>query len=115
MVCKVQPQTGPVLPILISILTVVPIGLGLGPTVILEVLPVPDRTALMVALDALAAFTGNTVEMPTADTKDNKISELITIQINLVVFIFVRLLNSRQDDRLNVTRRRHIINCIEWV
>jgi hypothetical protein len=53
--------------------------------------------------------------MPTADTKDNKISELITIQINLVVFIFVRLLNSRQDDRLNVTRRRHIINCIEWV
>jgi hypothetical protein len=72
-------------------LTLAPIGLGLGPTVMLEVLLVPDRTALIAALEALAAFTGNTVEMPIANIKDNKISELSMIQIDLVVFIFVRL------------------------
>ena len=94
MVCKVQPQTGPVSSILISMLTVVPIGFGLGPTLMLEVLLVPERTALIVALEALAAFTGNKVEMPTVDTKDNKISELSIIQIDLVVFICVILLNS---------------------
>jgi len=72
-------------------LTLAPIGEGLGPTVMLEVLVVPDRIALIAALESLAAFTGNTVEMPTADIKDNKISELSMIQIDLVVFIFVKL------------------------
>jgi hypothetical protein len=96
-------------------LTFVPIGLGLGPIVMLEVLLEPDKTALTVALEALAAFTGNTVEMPTAAIKDKKITELSTIKINLVLFIFVRLLHSYQDWQLNLTRRCHITNCIELV
>lgn len=51
-----QPQMPAPLVILRSMLTVWPIGVGFGPTVMLEVLVVPDSTALMVALETLAPF-----------------------------------------------------------
>ncbi len=53
---RTQPQNGAALLILMSMLTVVPIGLGVGPEVTLEVLVVPDCTALIAALERLAMF-----------------------------------------------------------
>ena len=62
---------GPVLSILISMLTSVPMGLGLGPKVMLEVLMVPDLTALITALERLATFAiGEMLEVAEVKVSD---------------------------------------------
>ena len=67
----VQPQMGPVLSIRISMLTSVPMGLGLGPKVMLEVLVVPDCTALITASERLATFAiGETLKAPELSVAD---------------------------------------------
>ncbi len=66
---RVQPQMDPVLSILISMLTSVPIGLG--PKVMLEVLVVPDCTALMTASERLATFAiGEMLKSPELNVAD---------------------------------------------
>jgi hypothetical protein len=52
-------------------LTSVPIGLGLGPKVMLEVLVVPDCTALITALERLATFAiGEMLKSPELNVAD---------------------------------------------
>lgn len=76
----VQPQMPAPLLILMSMLTLWPMGFGLGPKVMLEVVVVPDCTALMDAFDTLAAFAkGEMFDAPKAEIKDIKMSTLISM------------------------------------
>ena len=75
---RVQPQMPAPFLILMSMLTVWFIGLGLGPKVMLEVLVVPDSTALITAFERLAAaFAVEALyKNPEAETKDMSIKAL---------------------------------------
>ena len=75
-----------------SMFTVVPIGLGLGPIVMLEVLVVPDSTALMVVLEAPETFAGNMLKKLKADNRDNKIRAHTIVEIGFLIFILVGFL-----------------------
>ena len=64
-------------------LTSVPMGFGLGPKVMLEVLVVPDCTALITAFETFAASAIDEIfKAPNAEIKDNKISPLNAMKIN---------------------------------
>jgi hypothetical protein len=84
----VQPQIPCPFSILRSILTSVPIGFGLGPKVMLEVLVVPDWTALITAFETLAASAIDEIfKAPDAETKDNNISPLNAMKMNFFLTV----------------------------
>ena len=84
----VQPQIPCAFVILRSMLTSVPIGFGLGPKVMLEVLVVPDCTALITAVETFAASAIDEIfRAPDAEIKDNKISPLNAVKINFFLTV----------------------------
>jgi len=72
-----------------SMLTLVPMGLGLGPRVRLEVEVVPELTALMDVLEAAETFPGSMVTAQTASAIDNRIKILVTVNFDFLIFIFL--------------------------